>query len=337
MNLRCVEYKWADCAELIRQMCDHNQYLSPYCYEYFLSAIKDHPNIHARRAHRRCKLRCYVIFDGGRPLVVSPLFFDDKQRKIYLMGEFSSVGHGDLIYPPSLTASELGACISALGEIYSGYTFCLNQVSQFSLTARAMEEMGVAIQRRDICVKIDYSNYADWYASLRKSCRQNLRTGYNRLSAEGYTPSFCLFVRRKPGKKETKEAIRLFSKRILEHSHLPGILFAPMCCFKRREAMTTALLNSPDLIFASLYFNEELAANCHGVIANDGRAIITRLSIQTDLKKYSPGGLLINELIKACGDSYPEISSIDLSRGDEAYKYTYGGTEHYNYSYELSL
>lgn len=337
MSLRCEQRSWKECGPLIRELTRKNPYLTPYCYESFLSIIKDHPNIHARRAYRRCEFRCFVISENERDLAVAPLFFDDRQKKIFLMGEFSSVGHGDLIYDKSLTARELANCITHIGKNYPGYTFCLNQVSQFSLTAAAMQEIGIAPTKQDTCVKIDYENYANWYAALRKSCRQNLRTGYNRLTAEGYTPSFRLYVRQRPGKEEERDAICLFSKRILEHSRLPSVMTLPMRLLKKRDAITKALFASQDQIFASLYFNDSLAANCHGVIANDGRAIITRLSIQTELKKYSPGGLLINELIKACAQNYPEIRSIDLSRGDEPYKYTYGGVEHYNYSFELTL
>jgi len=53
---------------------------------------------------------------------------------------------------------------------------------------------------------------------------------------------------------------------------------------------------------------------------------------------YCPGGLLINETIKAIGaQNKADIISLDLSRGDEKYKYTYGGGEHYNYSFAVRM
>lgn len=337
MDIRCMEHKWEDCSELIRSFTQGNRYITPYSYYDFLSSIMNHPNVHKRREFRRYTFRCFVCYRGDTPCLVAPLLVNEAEKRLALAGSFSSVGHSDFIYDSAMVSAELWQCIEALSAQFPGYLLSLNQISEFSLTATAMQERRILPQVKDICVKIDISEYDAWYSGLSKSCRQNIRTSYNRLKSDEVQTDFFLYVNKKPEKKLINDNIRLFSKRILEHMKLPKLLALPMRLYKRNEAMTKALFSASENIFASVYLNGKLAASCNGVIANDGRAIITRLSIETDLKKYSPGGVLLNELIKACCKDYPFIRSIDLSRGDEPYKYVYGGIEHHNYSYELSL
>lgn len=337
MNISCVEQKWEDCSDVVKALACDNPYITPYCYYDFLSLLKGHPNIHKRKEYKQCAFRCFVVSKDGVSCFVAPLLINHAEKKLFLLGQFSSVGHSDFIYDKNLTVSEWWECVNALRALFAGYTLCLNQISEFSLTAKAMEETSIPHLAKDVCVKIDISEYEAWYAGLSKSCRQNLRTSYNRLRTDGIADEFFLYVNEVPSAKHRKDNIRLFSKRILEHTRLPKLLLLPMRVFKTYEPMTRALFSAPDSLFASVYLDGKLAATCNGVIANDGRAIITRLSFESNLKKYSPGGLLINELIKAVCEKYPFIRSIDLSRGDEPYKYTYGGVEHYNYSYEIVL
>ncbi len=58
-----------------------------------------------------------------------------------------------------------------------------------------------------------------------------------------------------------------------------------------------------------------------------GRLYIPRLAINSDFSFYSPGMVLIRELVDYTVRS-PELSTIDLSRGDEKYKYAVGGEEY---------
>ena len=149
---------------------------------------------------------------------------------------------------------------------------------------------------------------------------------------------FLFYINEQPTKKYYKDHISLFSKRILEHSKLPKALFIPMKLFKQSDPLSKALLDYKDKIFAVFYIDNQLAGTINGVISNDGRVIVTRLSVNVKFGVYSPGGLLINETIKAItSQNIANIKSLDLSRGDEKYKYTYGGIEHFNYSFILRL
>lgn len=336
MGYTIEEQSWKDCEQTIRRFTRDNTYLSPYSDYAFLSRIRNSPNVHALKRFYTSRFHCYVIGHEGEPVLIAPLYVNQRQKKLWLIGEFCSVGHMDFLYAPDLREEDFREALKQIGSLYPGYTLELNQLSQFSLTARYLEGMKPHC-RADVCVKIDLSDYDTWYKNLKKSPRQNLRTAYNRMKTDEADMEFYMVVGEKPERKYVKDNLKLFSQRILEHSRLSKGLYFPMKMLKSHEALTKALFDCPDNIFASVYINGRLAASCNGVIARDGRAIITRLSVELDLGRYSPGGLLINEMVKACGEKYPRIRAIDLSRGDEPYKYTYGGVEHYNYSFSVPM
>lgn len=328
---------WQELQKTMDVLYKDNAYLTPYSEYSFLNKIKNSANIHRIREAKKYKLECCVVRDNGKVICVAPMLVNKTEKKLCLLGEFSSVGHLDFIYDARLTTQQLGDALHLVFSGYPGYVFLCDRISQFSLTKQVFDEKQTEPQSQDVCVKIDLTNYDEWYKNLKKSCRQNIRTSYNRLNTDGAAMTYQLFVNEKPPKKFWKENIALFSKRILEHTKLPKLLLYPMILFKRGEPLGRALYEAPNSIFANVYINNMLAATLNGVIANDGRAIITRLSIETDMGKYSPGGLLLNETIKEVCSKYSFIKSIDLSRGDEPYKYTYGGCEHYNYGYALKL
>lgn len=328
---------WEQLQDTINELIKDNIYLTPYSEFTFLNKIKNTANIHRLRESKKYKLECYIVYDNNTAVFVAPLLVNNAEKKVCLLGEFSSVGHLDFIYSDKLTTQQLSEIVDLVFSNYTGYVFWCDRISQFSLTKEMFDEKQIFPCSQNICVKIDFSDYDGWYNHLTKSCRQNIRTSYNRLKNDNLEMSFVLYVYEKPPKFLWNKSIALFSKRILEHTKLPAFLLYPMILFKRNEALGKALYEAEPIIFASVYINNKLAGTLNGVVANDGRAIITRLSIEIGLKKYSPGGLILNETIKEICSKYSFIKSIDLSRGDEPYKYTYGGENHYNYSYKLEI
>ena len=61
---------------------------------------------------------------------------------------------------------------------------------------------------------------------------------------------------------------------------------------------------------------------------------INRVVINDDFKFFSPGLLLFNEYIKK---EIPQIEGIDLTVGDEKYKFDLGGKPHIIYNLKVSI
>lgn len=335
--MELVKYKWEDLKPMCEVFYDGNPYLSPYQEYDFLDVIKTSANIHNIKEWMECNNIYFVAKKGNEALCVLPLVVNKKRKEIHLLGYLCSVGHLDLIYKSSLSSTEFSEILELLRLLYKGYTFNLDRISQYSLTYKYLRELGVEPVEQSICVKIDFKTYEEWFSSLSKSCRQNVRTAYNRINRENKVLEINTSIGELPYRKMVDDNINLLSKRTIEHNNKSSVLLPLMKLLKRKEAFTKALLSSKRFIGSNVYLDGIVIAICNGVIANDGRAIITRLSIDTNYGVYCPGGLIINELIKACISSNVNITSIDLSRGSEKYKYTYGGKEHYNYDFKIIL
>jgi hypothetical protein len=335
--MELIKSKWGDLKSVCESLYDNNPYLSPYQEYSFLDIIKKSTNIHNLKEWMAGKNVTYLSKINGKIIGVLPLVVNRKRKEINLIGYLCSVGHLDFIYKRDLSYEEFVELLNQLRELYKGYTLHLDRISQFSLTYKYLTSMGVESKASSTCVKIDFDTYDNWFSSLSKSCKQNVRTAYNRIIRENKELDIRIAIAEEPTEKMVADNINLLSKRTIEHNKKPSFLFPLMKLLKGNEALTKALLTSKRFIGANIYLDGNVIAICNGLIANDGRAIITRLSIDTSFGVYCPGGLIINELIKSVINSGQPINSIDLSRGDEKYKYTYGGHDHYNYEFFINL
>lgn len=335
--MELIKYKWEDLRPVCETLYDNNPYLSPYQEYSFLDRIKDSTNIHNLREWVACKNVFYVAKSGDNIIGVLPLVINKRNKEINILGYLCSVGHLDFLYKESISLQEFSDILDQIRSLYHNYTLHLDRISQFSLTYTYLSQMGIEPKVPSTCVKIDFGTYDEWFGSLSKSCKQNLRTANNRINRENKVLEVKTAIGEQPTEQMIVDNINLLSKRTIEHNKKSSLLFPLMKLLKGKEPFTKALLESKRFIGANVYLDGNVIAICNGVIANDGRAIITRLSIDTNYGVYCPGGIIINELIKAVIASGKPINSIDLSRGDEKYKYTYGGHEHYNYEYNIIL
>lgn len=84
-----------------------------------------------------------------------------------------------------------------------------------------------------------------------------------------------------------------------------------------------------------LYIENEIASFMSGLICRTGKYIVPRLSINNKYTFFSLGILLINEVIKYFSNNNQKVNAIDLSEGEEEYKYKMGGVTHYSYNFIL--
>ena len=335
--MELIKYKWEDLKPVCETLYENNPYLSPYQEYSFIDVIKKSTNIHNLKEWMEGKNVIYVAKKGDDIICVLPLVVNKKRHKINLLGYLCSVGHLDLLYKSTFSYDDFKEILEQLRTLYKGYTLHLDRISQYSLTYEYLTSLGIEPKEPSTCVKIDFDTYDNWFGSLSKSCKQNIRTAYNRINRENKKLDIVTAIGELPSSKMVSDNIDLLSKRTIEHNKKSARLLPLMKILKGKEALTKALMTSKRFIGANVYLDGRVIAICNGLIANDGRAIITRLSVDTIYGVYCPGGLIINELIKAVIASEKPINSIDLSRGNEKYKYTYGGQEHYNYEFFVNL
>lgn len=100
----------------------------------------------------------------------------------------------------------------------------------------------------------------------------------------------------------------------------------------------TRALKEMDNAFTSVFrIDGTIAGVMQGFIGKDNRSvIIPHLAINSEYSVYSPGALLISETIRYL-ISDTSVRELDLSRGEEKYKYSMGGIEYSIISTNLSI
>lgn len=305
-------------------------YQSPEFMEQYLKT--------AKLGKRRLLLKNEILkVSGGDWDMICPLAVDASSREVFLLGDFSAVGCCDLIYRPDATAAQFDAVIGVLKERYPGYGLKFNKVNESSaLCAWLLEKAGSVSQSECVAIRLG-DDYDAYYKSLSKNARQNIRTAYNRMNRDEKRLEFRIVQGTDRLTKEQKdEMIRVYCTRMHDKfgDELPAY---PVMYFMQRYCNPIVRsLNTLDAQFhALLYIDGELAAFLSGFRNQAGSQIVVpRLSMNGKFDFYDPGIVLLRETAEYLCREYPN-TTLDLSRGNEKYKYAMGGKTHYNHSFVL--
>lgn len=299
----------------------NNPNISPFVdYYYFQRTIKFFSYYFIVK---RCYIRYYCVFDKNTPILIAPILIFINGRK-ELFGNINGFNYSDFVY-------------KECNRLSDALTYLYNNIGIFDIYKIRVNSYIIDLIKKyyssnslNTNVKIVFGhNYNEYYNNLSKSVRQNLRTSYNRLEKFNYkfelkvvyggelqnTTSFFndvidLYCKRHESRYKLK--YNIIKRYLLKHYH-----FA-----------TENYKKLPTAITFGLYINNTLAAFMSGLISKRDEFIVPRLSINNDFAFFSPGILLINEVIKYFISS-TKIICMDLSQGEENYKYKMGGIKHY--------
>lgn len=186
------------------------------------------------------------------------------------------------------------------------------------------------INRPSVNISFDHC-YDLYFNSLTKSVRQNIRTAYNRLHTDGQSLNFIaldhcsyknnldqiLFISNKRHYERYGHNASWIKKLFLKYLNFATIIY-------KRSSLSLSFL---------LKIDNKPAAFMSGLLT-DNRYIVPRLAIDIDFKRYSPGLILINEAIKYFIEN-GVVDNLDLSFGEEKYKFDMGGGTYKMLSYRL--
>ena len=347
MDTRSVKFfNWNDCERICNQLFNSNNHYSPFQTYEFLSIIKLGINLKRPFESFGYKSVNIVLYRDEVATILAPLYIKIKKEyvSVVLRGHMSSATNLDFLYSSNAEYDDFVFLMNSIRDKYKmklKINICFDRIYYRSPTKEFCSQYFKCNPVTSKCVSIPvFPTWDKWYISLSKNARQNLRTSYNRLETDNLKINFKPYIQELPDGKVKKNTMLLFCRRLCEHSKLKDIgLSRILYLLKKNDIMTRALNNEKRFIGATIYINKMLIAYCQGLISNDGRAVIVRLSINIDYAKYSPGGLLINELMKEFEKNKKTrtIVEFDLARGDEKYKYTYGGVEYLSYTWISSL
>lgn len=260
---------------------------------------------------------------------IIPLIVNHKRKQIRSVSYYGRLDYDDVIS----TTNALEFISEAMGKIYQLYP-------QYRITWKNINEKCIVYTTlKDIaeiqepCVSIELpTSYEQYYTSLSKHQRQNLRTAYNRLKTDNLDISFKIFDKSAQISKSLwNKCERIYEER---HNMVTSSKFKQMWD-RITNPYHHIMMKHPQRKIFVLFANNSPIAYMAGLYDEKQKAYyVPRLCINDEYGRYSPGIILVNETAKYLIEQGATL--LDLMEGDEKYKLAMGGVVTNNYQIQIS-
>lgn len=279
----------------------------------------------------------YVVLEDKDNAAILPIMIDRGNKTICCFFRLSNAAYFDmLILKPD--AKVVSLLMDVVQQRYPKYRMSFAKLLSNSSLYYYFKSKGQTLNPTT-CVAIHFNSndYSEYYSSLSKHQRQNVRTAYNKLGKDGI--SFRIVKYSKLPAGLWQKCIRMYEQRMLGHWGGRESLYSTVrigfsLLRKRYEnPMNYVIRHTDDKAWFVLFFGDEPVAYMAGLYTYDHESfIVPKLSVSEKYLSYSPGIVMLNESIKLLLNE--GVCVCDLATGDEPYKYAMGGVEHYTYSCE---
>lgn len=261
----------------------------------------------------------FHYYKNDKEECIIPLIVNHKRKQIRSVSYYGRLDYDDVIS----TTNSLEFISEAMGKIcqlYPQYRITWKNINEKCIVYTTLKEIA---EIQEPCVSIELpTSYEQYYTSLSKHQRQNVRTSYNRLNTDGISFSFqCYDSSKALNKLLWNKCEKLYTLRHnIDHcvmQRLRNPYHHILVKHPQQKIFILASDNNPIAYMAGLY--------------NEQQKIyyVPRLCINDVYKKYSPGIILVNETIKYLINQGTSV--LDLMEGDELYKIAMGGVVYNNY------
>ena len=299
---------------------------------------------------RKCGIPVFVTcYENGQLQMIAPLFRFFKGNYA-LLGDVNGMDYNDFVYRQDTDKLKL---LQSL-RLYLHEHLSFSRIREDSDTWQVlMNEPFCHLKGFLQNTSISFRSYDNYYSQLTKSVRQNLRTAYNRAAKDGHQLSFfvvnhndIVFVKKnKPWKANElphyeqqpvkfsswkilkKEMLNLFLTRH-ENRYDDNMKGFRKWYFFHMNYQTESVFKLSTSISCYIRLDNDMAVFCNGFIDEKKKSIfIPRLALNEKWSRYSPGIILVNEMVKYFS-AHTSVSTLDLGLGNENYKRQMGGVVH---------
>ncbi len=282
--------------------------------------------------------------------MIAPLKKDRFGKKVRMLADIQGAGMTGFLFSPEIDNSDIQIYLDFFFKnIYPSKTLKLRRLNEYSqeniYLSNHFNNNSRSITK---CVGIYTTGNSDsLIKNLSKSVRQNIRTAYNRTKRDNIDLKLKIWMPAQiPSKEEQKLIMNLYLSRLFgkyrtaknnplsKFIHFTFIRPIKFFIYKHLKHDTLSLFSgkNKNTFHAVLFDGSSPMALLSGFMTEDKKKIvIPRLAINEQYSFYSPGYLLLKEIIEKCPFDY-----IDLSRGTEKYKYDMGGKEYNTVSWTIN-
>lgn len=275
-----------------------------------------------------------TVRKSGKVVLIAPLwivlhtFSIINKRGVYFLGRKGWSDYLNFIYD-DFDREALSFLLSNITIKFKTNRFCLESLRHSSASYQYIcKEMAPTILGNGICVSVLLpSSTKDYYNSLSKNTRQNIRTANNRLKKDGV--NFCVVT--DDQQVDTEKCFNIREERFLmkfdKISKLRKFKYAIMKRLSFQFKSFLPFYTYEYGHFLTSYCGDELSSFFYYLIDKSHKEIVVLAAgVNIKYSRYSPGILSLYDFIDK-NITHGDISSIDFTSGNEKYKYYMGGKE----------
>lgn len=318
--------KFASMKEVWKQM--ETPSMSPYLHYDYVAYIERYT-----RLFTLYRPRVGVFRDAaGEPLMLVPLKGSLNFGSYRLLADIQGSDRCDAMYRKDLSIEERERLCSEFYSIFRSRAKLYRLQEGSPLLSQAPEDR-ITYRHTEPYVRVEVLK--DWdgqFGKLSRGVRQNVRTAYNRMRREGKDFKLEVFDSARPvDGKMWKKIMDLYFERLFsryESRKVGNFLdrFRWHFNYFHLKHDSLSLRHLPNSFLAVLLDGDAPVAFLSGLFTHDRRTLtVPRLAMDEAYAFYSPGYLLLCETLRYLGGE-TSVSELDLSRGDEKYKFDMGGT-----------
>lgn len=282
----------------------------------------------------------YACYDNNEIVMIVPIRHFSKGN-VSVLGSIEDYEKVELLYDPNFKFDKL------IREFFLYLKDCgckkiiWKHLPEYSEQYKCLNKIEYELKKMsNISVSIPFHEGHDvYFRNLKKNVRQNIRTAYNRVHRNNNTLKFEIFMAKdmldnKSYENKYKEYTDVYIKRRMERYKVCGFIHK---IFAEKYHYLAKSYRSDNGFLAGISINGVTAACMEGYISNYVESMeVPRLAINNNFGFYSPGILLINEVIKYLANN-TKIRKLDLCGGDEKYKLDCGGIVYLTADIEIKL
>lgn len=303
----------------------------------------------------------YVVYKDGKAKMIAPVHIRKHgveykgigiSSGIYMIGQWSFTDYLNFIYN-DFDEECAKAVIAELKKNYPRLSVHFNFVKESNAFDRFLKEnYPESGTGQTICVQtLPHDSFEDYYHSLSKHTRQNIRTGINReknsgidihiekfntISKQNAEEFFSIYVSRSKNKNTVnlrkdgfKNSIFKFYNKKYNNNLKAGL--------KKFNYLTYSMENNPQSCLIGIFSGPKKIGFIYCLRENNGDLRNSIVCFDEIYGFYTPGITSFYRYFKDYVYSANERTAvtIDMTRGTEKYKYALGGTEHYLSNYKI--
>lgn len=271
-----------------------------------------------------------LVKQSDRPVAILPIMVSRTKVE---MTSWRTSGINNVVSPfnDKAHASIFEALVKYLKERYHGKKLRFFELPPDTPFTHALAEIPGArvIERGSYHIPLsDFGSFDEYYESLNKKLRHNIKTRSNHFTHGDLTCSLKIFTRQNPPAKDYWEEIwRLFFLRKnvwrkREVTALRKIICKWETLRECSGGMKTESFHSLDETILFVFEINERPAAFAFLYLSDGYIVVPKLAIDTEQRAHAPGILMLKEIMRWCYEH--DVKDFDLCRGEEPYKQQMG-------------